>query len=91
MAPQDLRHLISDAPRVMVVDGSKMVRKLIADVLKRDLPQVEVVGCATLAEAREALAKGPVDWSPPRYRSRAAAAWRWRARCANPPARPMCR
>lgn len=61
MAPQDLRHLISDAPRVMVVDGSKMVRKLIADVLKRDLPQVQVVGCASLAEARQALAEGPVD------------------------------
>ena len=28
---QELRHLISDAPRVMVVDGSKLVRKLIAD------------------------------------------------------------
>ncbi|WCE05407.1 response regulator [Pseudoxanthomonas sp. JBR18] len=61
MPPQDLRHLISEAPRVMVVDGSKMVRKLIADVLKRDLPQVEVVGCASLAEARKALADGPVD------------------------------
>lgn len=61
MPPQDLRHLISETPRVMVVDGSKMVRKLIADVLKRDLPQVEVVGCATLAEARKALADGPVD------------------------------
>jgi len=61
MPPQDLRHLISDTPRVMVVDGSKMVRKLIADVLKRDLPQVEVVGCATLAEARKALVEGPVD------------------------------
>ena len=29
----DLRHLVSDAPRVMVVDGSKLVRKLIGDVL----------------------------------------------------------
>src|SRR5690606_25041106 len=56
-----LRHLISETPRVLVVDGSKMVRKLIADVLKRDLPQVDVVGCATLAEARDALARGPVD------------------------------
>ncbi|MET1023281.1 MAG: response regulator [Pseudoxanthomonas sp.] len=61
MPPHDLRHLISETPRVMVVDGSKMVRKLIADVLKRDLPQVEVVGCATLAEARKVLAEGPVD------------------------------
>lgn len=57
---QELRHLISDAPRVMVVDGSKLVRKLIADVLQRDLPGVQVIGCASIAEAREALASGEV-------------------------------
>lgn len=57
---QELRHLISDAPRVMVVDGSKLVRKLIADVLQRDLPGVQVIGCASIAEAREALAAGEV-------------------------------
>jgi CheY-like chemotaxis protein len=55
----DLRHLISDAPRVMVVDGSKLVRKLIGDVLVKELPNVEVVGCSGLAEARAALASGP--------------------------------
>ena len=55
-----LRHLISDAPRVMVVDGSKLVRKLIADVLERDLPGVNVIGCASLAEARKALASGEI-------------------------------
>lgn len=32
MRPQVLKHLVDDAPRVMVVDGSKLVRKLIADV-----------------------------------------------------------
>jgi CheY-like chemotaxis protein len=57
---QELRHLISDAPRVMVVDGSKLVRKLIADVLQRELPGVEVIGCASIAEARDALAAGEV-------------------------------
>ena len=57
---QELRHLISDAPRVMVVDGSKLVRKLIADVLQRELPGVEVIGCASIADAREALAAGEV-------------------------------
>ena len=41
MRPQVLKHLADDAPRVMVVDGSKLVRKLIADVLKRDLPNVQ--------------------------------------------------
>ena len=58
--PPELRHLISDAPRVMVVDGSKLVRKLIGDMLVREVPNVEVVGCAGLGEAREALAAGPV-------------------------------
>ena len=57
----DLRHLVSDAPRVMVVDGSKLVRKLISDVLSRELPGVQVVACAGLAEARAALEAGPVD------------------------------
>ena len=61
MAIQELKHLISDAPRVMVADGSRLVRKLIADVLERELPGVQVVGCSSIAEARAALAEGPVD------------------------------
>lgn len=61
MALQDLRHLTSAAPRVMIVDGSKLVRRLIGDVLRQSLPDVEVVECAGLAEARAALAAAPVD------------------------------
>ena len=61
MTRHDLRHVVSDAPRVMVVDGSKLVRKLIADVLARELPGVQVVGCASIAEARTALDAGAVD------------------------------
>ncbi len=61
MSRHELKHLISDSPRVMVVDGSKLVRKLIADVLHRELPDVEVVGCASIAEARAALEAGPVN------------------------------
>jgi len=57
---QELRHLISDAPRVMVVDGSKLVRKLIADVLRREVPGVQVIGCSSIAEARAALEQGAV-------------------------------
>ena len=57
---QELRHLISDAPRVMVVDGSKLVRKLIADVLQREVPGVQVIGCSSIAEARVALDQGEV-------------------------------
>ena len=61
MQPQALKHLEGPATRVMVVDGSKLVRKLIADVLKRDLPGVDVIGCDSIEDARQALAQGPVD------------------------------
>ena len=61
MATPELRHLISEAPRVMVADGSRLVRKLIADVLERELPGVQVLGCSSIAEARAALEQGPVD------------------------------
>ncbi len=57
----DLRHVASDAPRIMVVDGSKLVRRLIGDVLRKELPNVEVVGCDGLAAAGQALAAAPVD------------------------------
>ncbi|MFD0738763.1 response regulator [Lysobacter koreensis] len=58
---QDLRHLANAAPRVMVVDGSKLVRKLIGDVVAREVANVVVVQCGSIAEAREALAQGAVD------------------------------
>ncbi|CCH14362.1 response regulator [Stenotrophomonas maltophilia] len=61
MQPQALKHLEGPATRVMVVDGSKLVRKLIADVLQRDLPGVEVIGCNSIEDAQQALAQGPVD------------------------------
>lgn len=57
----DLRHVAGDAPRVMVVDGSKLVRRLISDTLLKELPNAQVVGCGGLAEARTALADGSVD------------------------------
>ncbi|MEG3791279.1 response regulator [Lysobacter sp. CCNWLW3] len=61
MHSHDLRHFDNAAPRVMVVDGSKLVRKLIGDVLARELPNVEVVPCGSIAEARAALDSGAVD------------------------------
>ena len=61
MSSHDLRHVSSDAPRVMVVDGSKLVRKVIGDVLVRELPNVEVISCAGLAEAQAALSGRNVD------------------------------
>lgn len=57
----DLRHVVSDAPRVMVVDGSKLVRKLIRDVLHKQLPNATVIDCESVASAREQLAHGGVD------------------------------
>ncbi len=60
-APDNLRHMVATAPRVMVVDGSRVVRRMISDVLMRELAEVRVVPCAGIAEATGALADGPVD------------------------------
>src|SRR5436190_1806151 len=43
--------VLGSAPRVLVVDGSRVVRQLIARVLSAELPAVEVVGCASGAGA----------------------------------------
>ncbi len=59
--PTDIRHLDGSAPRIMVVDGSRLVRKLIGDVLRAELPAAEVVSCAGLAEAHAALEAAPID------------------------------
>jgi CheY-like chemotaxis protein len=61
MTSQELRHLESTAPRIMVVDGSKLVRKLIGDVLAREVADAAIVPCGSIAEARQALANGAVD------------------------------
>jgi len=55
------QHIGGDRPRVMVVDGSKVVRKLIEQLLRADLPGVEVLSCATAEEARRQLETGAVD------------------------------
>ena len=59
--PHRLRHVASDSPRIMVVDGSRLVRRLIGDVLRAELANVEVVECEGLAQARAALEAAPVD------------------------------
>jgi CheY-like chemotaxis protein len=56
-----LRHIASDNPRVMVVDGSKVARTLIVKVLVKDLPGATVIACASGAEAERALHEGVVD------------------------------
>ncbi len=55
------RHISSDNPRVMVVDGSKVARKLIAQLLEKELPGVTVIACETGAEAQRELQAGVVD------------------------------
>ena len=60
-APGITRHITSETPRVMVVDGSKVVRKLIEQLLVKDVPGVSVISCETGAEARAALQEGVVD------------------------------
>lgn len=61
MSAEITRHISSEEPRVMVVDGSALVRKLIEKLLLHDLPGVEVLSCASGAEARAALDQGAVD------------------------------
>ncbi|HEV8695252.1 MAG TPA: response regulator, partial [Lysobacter sp.] len=61
MASQDLRHLDNATPRVMVVDGSKLVRKMIGDVMVREIADAELVACGSIEEARAALAQGAVN------------------------------
>ena len=54
--------LLTDAPRVLVVDGSRVVRQLITRVLQAELPGVEVVGCGGGTEAQQVLGEGVFDF-----------------------------
>ncbi len=56
------RHITSDSPRVMIVDGSRVVRRLITRLLERDLENVTVLSCETGSEAIKALGNGLVDF-----------------------------
>lgn len=52
----------ADAPtRIVVVDGSRVVRRLICQVLERSLPEAELLSCGSGEEALQQLAAGPVD------------------------------
>ena len=55
------RHITSEAPRILVVDGSRVARKLIEQVLVKDVPGVTVISCETGEEAKTALQEGVVD------------------------------
>lgn len=54
-------YLNSDNPRILVVDGSKLTRTLIAQVLAKALPRAEIVACASGEEAARMLEAGAVD------------------------------
>jgi CheY-like chemotaxis protein len=54
--------LASAAPRVLVVDGSRVVRQLIARVLRAELPEAEVVEAGSGAEAQRLLGDGVFDF-----------------------------
>ena len=61
MEVHELRHLSTLAPRVLVVDGSKLVRRLIKVLLEKELADVQVIDCGSLEDARAALATTPID------------------------------
>lgn len=56
------RHTASAEPRVLVVDGSKVVRRMITRVLEAGLDGARVIACADAAEAKAALAEDVVDF-----------------------------
>ncbi len=55
-------HTFDDsAPRILVVDGSRVVRKMIESVLQQQLPGAEVISCETGAQAKDALQAGAIN------------------------------
>lgn len=57
MNPPASSPIDADTPRVMVVDGSRLVRRLVEQVLRAELPELHIVGCGSGAEAKAALEK----------------------------------
>lgn len=55
------QHVHGESPRVLVVDGSRVVRELMDRVLKLELPDCVVKSCASGAEALAELEAGGVD------------------------------
>lgn len=60
MSTPAFRAFDSSTPRILVVDGSKVVRKMIEGVLRQQLPQAELMLCETGAEAQQALQQGAI-------------------------------
>ncbi len=53
--------LDTETPRIMVVDGSKLARKMIEQLLRKELPNMEFVGCETGRQAKDAVLSGQVN------------------------------
>lgn len=49
------------SPRIIVVDGSRVVRRMIADILAREMDAPEVIDCASAGEALMSMEHGRVD------------------------------
>lgn len=60
-SPRPAIHAAGDCPRILVVDGSRVVRMMIGKVLDRDVPDARVVACGSGDEALQALEAAPVD------------------------------
>lgn len=50
-----------DAPRIVVVDASRVSRRLIENVITEALPSAEVIGCSSGADALDHCESGAVD------------------------------
>lgn len=61
MTQSQARHSAVDAPRIVVVDSSKVTRSVIEKLLREELDNVEVVSCSTGAEALVCCETGIVD------------------------------
>lgn len=61
MEANPLSYIASREPRVMVVDGSKVARRVLEKLLKSDLPEASVIICADAGEALRELDAGAVD------------------------------
>lgn len=61
MSAGSFRHIDTQAPRIMVVDGSKLARKMIEQLLRAELPGLEFIGCESGKQAKDALLSGQVN------------------------------
>ena len=61
MSMTSFRHVDSATPRIMIVDGSRVVRRMLEQMLARELPEAQLVACETGEQARAALQAGSVD------------------------------